>query len=145
MIRCALGQLVMEKAPDRERVRATSRDGPFAGQVLEEPDPDGYPSEQHLKVDKRIDAGAASTMRIVERAAERANLLGEAHRDERLIEPGVERIGGRRDDLLGRNPERLLRRLGLRIKHRQTGDRKTARRQQNNSANPRTWNISTAS
>ena len=67
----------------------------------------------------RIDGGKTSTIRIVERV----NLRGEAHRDERLIEPGVERIGGRRDDLFYCNPERLLRQLGHRLEHWQTGIR----------------------
>ena len=65
-------------------------------------------------------AGRPRPCESYERAAERANLLEEAHSDERLIEPGVEQIGGRRDDPLGHNPERLLPRLGLRLEHRQT-------------------------
>lgn len=48
MVGCVLLQIITQKAPDRERVRATLRYAPVAGDLLEESD------DLHLEIDLRI-------------------------------------------------------------------------------------------
>ena len=99
MIGCALGQVIVQKFADRDRIVTSGRNGPFAGKVFEKT------HHHHLQIHHRINAGAAASAALVSWGAERAHLEGEAEAFQGFLQLGVKSGLGRLGHLGGSDPE----------------------------------------
>ena len=100
VIRRVLREAVAQEPADGKGVRATRRDGPLAGQVLEEA------HHEHLHIHHRINPRASSFARIgVGWLADLPDLRGKTHLFQSLVHPPVEAIRCRSRQLLGHDPK----------------------------------------
>src|SRR2546428_136038 len=117
MLRRLLIQFVFKKRPNRHRIAAASRNGPFTGQVFKKT------NHNHLEVNHRINARSAHPTLVIGRGTQRANLRGKPKTFQGFLQLAVEPALGRRDHLIGGNPKLGLRCLFLLGEH----DSQTAR------------------
>src|SRR6266446_5975033 len=103
MIRGLLGEVAARIPANRQAVGAATRDGPLAGQVLEES------HREHLQIHHRIDAGPPAFARVrVGRLADGPDLPGETDVFQGPVDPPVKPIRDGRRQFPRHDPKFLL-------------------------------------